>query len=92
MEDQELLDIAVELAVAFDAPLERSEIVINEEPDVYPKISEKLFPKTKEEIAETEALVPYAAGNGLLLDRPLSYIEILEKLNELGYSIVLREE
>lgn len=83
------LNIAKELAVSFGAPVERAEFTENtsKDPNSYPRILETIFQRSEEELADSEALVSVIARNGLLYERPLTFSEIIERIEELGYEL-----
>jgi len=87
-------DIAIELATSFNAPIEKIVLEANADqaPYVFPRMIERIFQKTEHEIAESDALIPTLSPNGLLQDRPLTFMEIVEKISQLGYEIKPREE
>lgn len=83
------LNIAKELAVSFGTPVERAEFTENtsKDPNSYPRILETIFRRSEEELADSEALVSVVARNGLLYERPLTFSEIIERIEELGYEL-----
>jgi len=90
-------ELAAKLALAFNSSPERvvQERVLDkttgEPSDRFPRFVEHLIPKTMEEIAESFATVPYISANGLLDERPLTFMEILDKLYELGFKVEKEE-
>jgi hypothetical protein len=88
--------IAAKLALAFHGSRERvvEKRIIDDfgRPTLrFPRYEEEVFPKTVEEIAESEAVICFISSNQLLQERPLTFMEIVEKLEELGYAITPKE-
>jgi len=84
--------VAAELAVAFNNTQEKVVIerILDEfgEPSSrFPRYDEILIPKTVEEVASADAMVAFITSKGLLSERPLTFIEILNKIQELGFEI-----
>lgn len=88
--------IAAKIALAFHGSRERviEKRIIDDfgrPTSRFPRYEEEIIPKTVEEIADSETTVSFIATSGLLHDRPLTFIEIIEKMHELGYSIICEE-
>jgi len=85
--------IAEELAISFGVPIERAEMARNTSSDsnAYPRFLETIFPRTTQELAESETVVAFINQNGLLEDRPLTFVEIIARIEELGYEIKTRD-
>ena len=87
------LNLAKELAISFGSPVERAEFTENTstDPNSYPRVLETIFQRSKEELADSEAMVSLIANNGLLYERPLTFAEIVARIEELGYELKPRD-
>lgn len=84
--------IAAKLALAFDGTKEKVHVdrVIDKQGNPstrYPRYVEKVEEKTTVEIAETETTKAFVGVNGMISERPLTFLEIIEKLHDLGYEV-----
>lgn len=89
--------IAAKLALAFHGSRERvvEKRIIDDfgRPTIrFPRYEEEVVPKTIEEIADSEAIISFISSNELLQERPLTFIEIVEKIEELGYAILPKDK
>lgn len=84
--------IAAQLALAFDVNRERVSVErrLNENgtpTERFPRFTEIVEAKTTEELAESEAVRSTINTLGLVQERPLTFLEIIEMLSNLGYRI-----
>lgn len=90
--DNILNETAAEIALAFQGTREKVAVehLIDENGKIitgFPKSVETVSSKTVAEIAETETLITFLSSNGLFCERPLTFLEILEKMVKLGFVI-----
>jgi hypothetical protein len=84
--------IAAQLALAFDVNRERVSVERrldeNGAPtERFPRFTEVVEKKTTEELAESEAIHATVNALGMAQERPLTFLEIVEMLSNLGYRI-----
>lgn len=84
--------IAAQLALAFDANRERVSVTRRLDNDGtpterFPRFTEIVEKKSTEELAESEAVHNTINTLGMIQERPLTFLEIIEMLSNLGYRI-----
>lgn len=91
-QDNSIEEIAAQVALAFQSA--REKVILHRHIDDYgnpltrfPRYTEEVQPKTLEEIAESNATVTFLNPLGLISERPLTFLEIFEKMKEMGFII-----
>lgn len=91
-QDNNIEEIAAQVALAFQTA--REKVILHRHLDDngnplnrFPRYTEEIQPKTLEEIAESNATVTFLNPLGLISERPLTFLEIFEKMKEMGFSI-----
>lgn len=83
----DVVKIAAMLAVSFNANVEKATIVSAEVPEdgiIFPSYIESLEEKSLYELSEAPTTVDFTYINNLHMTRPLTFVEIVERLIQLG--------
>lgn len=85
-ENLRLVETAALLATAFNVSIEKSSIELLKVPNghTFPSYIEHVEEKTLYDLAESLTTKDFVGVNGIPMTRPLTFIEIVEKLEELN--------